>query len=112
MTDASQQPTVEQPQPQPRIFGTSALSVALVFSFVSLFLPGFLWRVGRWDMIFAGTGALLLGSLVLLLWNIITFVRSPRRFTGYLGLAVIALALVFWCVVMLVLLRLSNGGRE
>jgi hypothetical protein len=93
-------------------FANKALLAAAIIGCLSIFVPGIVWRMGRWDVIFASSGVFCFGSLVVFLCGILAIRRGPRGFRPYAAAVIGALALLFWCLMIFVFISLSHGGGE
>jgi hypothetical protein len=97
---------------EPCAFAKRTMVLAVVIAGLSLFLPGILWRTGRWGIIFSGSGVLCAASFTALLLSIRAIRRWRRGPTSYVAVVISGLALLFWCSLILAFIGLSLGGSE
>ena len=93
-------------------FANKALIAAAIIACLSIFAPAIIWRMGRWDVIFAASGVFCCASFVTLLFGAMAIRSGPRGFRPYAAVVLSTLALLFWCFMMLVFVHLSHGGNE
>jgi hypothetical protein len=106
----NEQPPTETAEPC--AFANRAMVLALVIAGVSLVLPGMLWRIGRWAVIFSGSGVMCATSLAALLLSIRAIRRWRRGPSSYVAVVISGLAFLFWCLLILAFIDLSHGGSE
>jgi hypothetical protein len=93
-----------------RSFAKKALVAAVTVASLSIFLPTVVWRVGRWDIIFAVSASLFLSSGAILLCGALSLRRGARGM-AFATMAISTLALLFWGVLIFAFIHLSGGGE-
>ncbi len=93
-------------------FANTALVAAAIIGCLSIFVPGMVWRIGRWDVIFVATGVFCCASLATLLSGTLALRRGPRGFRPYAAVVISGLELLFWCFMIFVFVQLLHGGSE
>ena len=88
------------------------LIAAAIIACLSIFAPAIIWRMGRWDVIFTGSGVFCCASFVTLSFGILAIRLGRRGFKPYLAVIISTLLFLFWCFVIFVFVRLSRGGSE
>jgi hypothetical protein len=94
-----------------RSYANKALVASAILGCSSVFVPAVVWRLGRWDVIFAVSGAFCLASLVTLWCGTLTIRRGARGFRPLAAIAISSVALVFWGFLIFAFIRLSHGGE-
>ena len=96
----------------PCAFACRAMTLALIIGLLSIPLTFILCQMkGRWDVIFASSGALCAASLGALLFSIKAIGRWRRGPDSYVAVITSGLAFLFWCCMIVVFISVSHGGE-